>query len=595
MAQAVLALPPDTPWVLIDADASGPVWPRWAPASRAVSGSGMTLAAADLRAALDRLSAPPDGLPEDAVRRLGVVLVVGEVPSTTVGPIVERRRVVAAHYLRPTERDPQGHIQRRPPAVLATWVAETDTFDHFAWGMTPELADLVDRTQASFEELQASRAAALRAGCVATGRPEAPRRASRPIARGRAARDDRRRRTAVRRGRRPSAARSPTRTSTDARPIGAVGGRATRLRLGRRGAVVGSRQGRTPTPREDLMDQPATSSRPATLGALRASGYRPRSVKQELRANLMAALAADEPVFPGIVGYEQSVIPAIENAILAGQDFVLLGERGQAKTRLARSLVDAARRRPSRSSRAASSTRTRSRRSWPPPVSASRPRATTTPIEWLPRDRRYGEKLATPDITIADLIGEVDPIKVAEGRYLSDASTIAFGLIPRTNRGIFTLNELPDLAERIQVGLLNILEERDVQVRGHNLRLPLDLFFVASANPEDYTSRGRIITPLKDRLGSQIRTHYPADHRARAAASWTRSGRRFDDARPGHGRARLHARDRGRAVAPRAARLGGEPAVGGQRPGQHLQPRDAARQRRAAGRAPGRDRPRRPA
>ena len=210
---------------------------------------------------------------------------------------------------------------------------------------------------------------------------------------------------------------------------------------------------------------------------------------------------------------------------------------------------------------------------------------TTTPIEWLPRDRRYGEKLATPDITIADLIGEVDPIKVAEGRYLSDASTIAFGLIPRTNRGIFTLNELPDLAERIQVGLLNILEERDVQVRGHNLRLPLDLYFVASANPEDYTSRGRIITPLKDRMGSQIRTHYPRtiEHELRIMAQ---ERARFDDDRPGHGRAGLHARDRGRAVPSRAARVRGEPAVGRQRPGQHLQPRDAARQRRAARRPP---------
>ena len=256
------------------------------------------------------------------------------------------------------------------------------------------------------------------------------------------------------------------------------------------------------------MDQPATSPRPATLGALRASGYRPRSVKQELRANLMVALAADEPVFGGIVGYEQSVIPAIENAILAGQDFVLLGERGQAKTRLARSLVhlldDAI---------PVVAGSELNEDPLEPILEATRERIAsdgdTTPIDWLPRDRRYGEKLATPDITIADLIGEVDPIKVAEGRYLSDASTIAFGLIPRTNRGIFTLNELPDLAERIQVGLLNILEERDVQVRGHNLRLPLDLFFVASANPEDYTSRGRIITPLKDRMGSQIRTHYP--------------------------------------------------------------------------------------
>ncbi len=256
------------------------------------------------------------------------------------------------------------------------------------------------------------------------------------------------------------------------------------------------------------MDQPATLDRPATLGALRASGYRPRSVKQELRSNLMASLAAGEPVFAGIVGYEQSVIPSVENAILAGQDFVLLGERGQAKTRLARSLVGLL---DEMIPVVAGSDLNED--PFEPILATTRAlieeRGDETAIEWLPRDRRYGEKLATPDITIADLIGEVDPIKVAEGRYLSDASTIAFGLIPRTNRGIFTLNELPDLAERIQVGLLNILEERDVQVRGHNLRLPLDLFFVASANPEDYTSRGRIITPLKDRLGSQIRTHYP--------------------------------------------------------------------------------------
>jgi magnesium chelatase subunit I len=256
------------------------------------------------------------------------------------------------------------------------------------------------------------------------------------------------------------------------------------------------------------MDQSATPARPLTLGALRASGYRPRSVKQELRANLLAALAADEPVFTGIVGYGQSVIPAIENAILAGQDFVLLGERGQAKTRLARSLVRLL-------DEVIPVVRGSELNEDPmsPVLEATRDivaaEGDDTPIDWLPRDRRYGEKLATPDITIADLIGEVDPIKVAEGRYLSDVSTIAFGLIPRTNRGIFTLNELPDLAERIQVGLLNVLEERDVQVRGHNLRLPLDLFLVASANPEDYTSRGRIITPLKDRLGSQIRTHYP--------------------------------------------------------------------------------------
>jgi magnesium chelatase subunit I len=280
-----------------------------------------------------------------------------------------------------------------------------------------------------------------------------------------------------------------------------------------------------------VTEPPAVSSpRPANLGALRAAGYRPRSVKQELRANLMARLAVDEPVFPGIVGYEDSVLPAIENAILAGQDIVFLGERGQAKTRLARSLVGLL-------DDAIPVVEGSELHEDPfgPILAATRERieleGDETPVAWLTRDHRYGEKLATPDITIADLIGEVDPIKVAEGRYLADESTIHYGLIPRTNRGIFTINELPDLAERIQVGLLNILEERDVQVRGYTLRLPLDLFMVASANPEDYTSRGRIITPLKDRLGSQIRTHYPRtiEHEI-AIMEQERS--RFDDDAP---------------------------------------------------------------
>ena len=250
------------------------------------------------------------------------------------------------------------------------------------------------------------------------------------------------------------------------------------------------------------------ASRATTLGELRASGWQPRTVKEELRANLLARLAAGGDVLPGVVGYEESVVPAIENAILAGQDLVFLGERGQAKTRMARLLVGLL-------------------DEWLPivrggelnddPTAPVSPAARAfveregdaTPIDWLPRDRRYAEKLATPDITIADLIGEIDPIKVAEGRYLSDVLTLHYGLIPRANRGIVAINELPDLAERIQVGLLNILEERDVQIRGFVVRLPLDLYVVASANPEDYTSRGRIITPLKDRLGSQIRTHYP--------------------------------------------------------------------------------------
>jgi magnesium chelatase subunit I len=246
----------------------------------------------------------------------------------------------------------------------------------------------------------------------------------------------------------------------------------------------------------------------STVGELRATGYRPRSVKQELRDNLIARLRSGEPLFPGIIGYEETVIPQIENAVLSGHDVVFLGERGQAKTRLARLLVDLL-------------------DDEVPVLSGSEinddPLGPISPagrallaeegdaarIAWMSRDRRYGEKLATPDITIADLIGEVDPIKVAEGRYLADELTIHYGLLPRTNRGVFAINELPDLAERIQVGLLNIMEERDVQIRGYKVRLPLDLFVVASANPEDYTNRGRIITPLKDRFGSQIRTHYP--------------------------------------------------------------------------------------
>jgi len=249
-------------------------------------------------------------------------------------------------------------------------------------------------------------------------------------------------------------------------------------------------------------------NRPRTIAELHASGYTSRSVKQELRDNLVRRLRSGEPLMPGIVGYDDSVVPQIENAILSGQDIVFLGERGQAKTRMARLLVGLL------------------DEEMPvlagceinddplaPICAACRllvaERGDKASIAWIARDRRYGEKLATPDITIADLIGEVDPIKVAEGRYLGDELTIHYGLLPRTNRGIFTINELPDLAERIQVGLLNIMEERDVQIRGYKVRLPLDLYVVASANPEDYTNRGRIITPLKDRFGSQIRTHYP--------------------------------------------------------------------------------------
>jgi magnesium chelatase subunit I len=245
-----------------------------------------------------------------------------------------------------------------------------------------------------------------------------------------------------------------------------------------------------------------------TLGELRSSGYKVQPVKQEMRRNLIAKMRKGEQLFPGILGFEETVIPQLENAILSGQDIIFLGERGQAKSRIIRSLVNLL-------------------DDEIPVVAGSEvndnpfdpiskfaqdliaDQGDSTPIEWVGREDRYGEKLATPDITIADLIGEVDPIRVAEGRYLSDELTIHYGLIPRTNRGIFAINELPDLAERIQVGLFNIMEERDIQIRGYRIRLSLDVFLVSSANPEDYTNRGRIITPLKDRYGVQIRTHYP--------------------------------------------------------------------------------------
>ena len=249
-------------------------------------------------------------------------------------------------------------------------------------------------------------------------------------------------------------------------------------------------------------------TRARTVGELRGSGWQRKSVKQELRDNLIAHIKRSESFLPGIVGYDASVVPQIENAILSGQDVIFLGERGQGKTRMARLLVgllDEAV--PALAGCEISDD------PLTPICPACRARLAeqgdAADVVWIPRDRRYGEKLATPDITIADLIGEVDPIKVAEGRYLSDELTIHYGLLARTHRGIFALNELPDLAERIQVGLLNIMEERDVQIRGYKVRLPLDLYVVASANPEDYTNRGRIITPLKDRFGAQIRTHYP--------------------------------------------------------------------------------------
>ena len=251
-----------------------------------------------------------------------------------------------------------------------------------------------------------------------------------------------------------------------------------------------------------------SSNLPTTIAELRASSHVRETVKQEMRRNLLVRLRSGEPLLPGIVGYDETVMPQLSNAIISGHDVIMLGERGQAKSRIMRSLVTLL----------------------DPQVPAiagceinDHPYAPIcrrcldlvakdgdkVEITWIDRDLRYGEKLATPDISIADLIGEVDPIKVAEGRYLADELTIHYGLLPRTNRGIFGINELPDLAERIQVGLLNIMEEKDVQIRGYRVRLPLDLFVIASANPEDYTSRGRIITPLKDRFGSQVRTHYP--------------------------------------------------------------------------------------
>jgi len=247
-----------------------------------------------------------------------------------------------------------------------------------------------------------------------------------------------------------------------------------------------------------------------TLRELRETGHVHRTVKAEIRENLLARLRSGEPRFPGIVGFDDTVLPHLERALLAGHDIVLLGERGQGKTRLIRTvagLLD----------------------EWTPVIAGceinDHPYAPVCvrcrrlaeemgddlPVAWRHRDERYGEKLATPDTSVGDLIGDVDPIKIAEGRTLGDPETVHYGLVPRTNRGIFSVNELPDLAERIQVALLNVLEERDIQIRGYNLRLPLDILLIASANPEDYTNRGRIITPLKDRFGAEIRTHYPLD------------------------------------------------------------------------------------
>ncbi|MSR57406.1 MAG: magnesium chelatase [Planctomycetaceae bacterium] len=247
---------------------------------------------------------------------------------------------------------------------------------------------------------------------------------------------------------------------------------------------------------------------PGTLGALRDRGYASQSVKTEMRRNLLAKLREKQPLFPGIVGYEETVIPQVENAILSQHDMLFLGLRGQGKTRMLRMLVNFLD--PVIPIIAGSEIND------DPLAPISKygrdmveRHKNDCPIAWLPRDRRYHEKLATPDVTIADLIGEIDLIKHAEGKHLASEDVMHFGLIPRSHRGIFCMNELPDLSPKIQVGLFNVLEERDVQIRGFPVRLDLDLAMVFSANPEDYTNRGRIVTPLKDRIGSVIQTHYP--------------------------------------------------------------------------------------
>jgi magnesium chelatase subunit I len=248
----------------------------------------------------------------------------------------------------------------------------------------------------------------------------------------------------------------------------------------------------------------------STVGELRVSGHQQKSLRAEIRDNLLAALAEGRDPWPGLHGFGSTVIPQLERALIAGHDVVLLGERGQGKTRILRTLVGLL-------------------DEWTPVIDGSdlgeHPYEPVThgsqrraqelgdalPVDWRHRDERYAEKLATPDTSVADLIGDVDPMKVAEGRSLGDPETIHFGLIPRSHRGIVAINELPDLAERIQVSMLNVMEERDIQIRGYVLRLPLDVLVVATANPEDYTNRGRIITPLKDRFGAEIRTHYPVE------------------------------------------------------------------------------------
>ncbi|HPF14459.1 MAG: magnesium chelatase [Planctomycetes bacterium] len=249
--------------------------------------------------------------------------------------------------------------------------------------------------------------------------------------------------------------------------------------------------------------------RPQTLGQLKQSGYRPRTVRQELRENLIERLRSGEPVFPGIIGFDRTVLPQIQNAILSGHDFILLGLRGQAKTRILRSLanlldeaIPAIADSPLNEDPLAPMTSEAKRR--------VRQEGDALPIVWIPREDRYREKLATPDVTVSDLIGDIDPLKAANRNLeLDNPEVIQYGIIPRTNRGIFAINELPDLQARIQVALLNLLEEGDIQIRSFPVRLPLDVLLVFSANPEDYTNRGSIITPLRDRIASQILTHYP--------------------------------------------------------------------------------------
>ena len=253
------------------------------------------------------------------------------------------------------------------------------------------------------------------------------------------------------------------------------------------------------------MSEPKT---PKTLGELKKSGIPVLSVREEMRKNLVHCLESGQRILPGIIGYDETVIPEIENAILSGHHMVFLGERGQGKSRVIRGLVSLL----DESIPIVQGCEINDN-PFRPICRLCRKRleelGDALPIQWINRDARYGEKLATPDVSIADLVGEIDPIKVAEGRYLADEETIHYGLVPRTNRGIFAINELPDLTEKVQVGLFNLMEEKDVQIKGYKIRLPLDVVIVASANPEDYTSRGRIITPLKDRFDVQIRTHYP--------------------------------------------------------------------------------------